>query len=233
MSYLDDLDLDDLPANMITAQSPPAVIASITRRSPNVRHSAEQPNWQTPAEDIDCARIALGPRTDGAGGNIALDPFSCLSGNLRVRADRYFGPDNNFDGFVMPWIAETVFINHPGKTTKRSWLKMCAELAAGHFRRAVWVGFSVEQLCILSEPTELSASDRWGCGAFVPTDFSICFLRKRIHFIDPDAPDRESRPGHANYILGIGTSIDAFEQAYRHRGQIVHGALALLKGSNS
>ncbi len=189
----------------------------------NARHSKENPNWQTPQEDIDCARAALG-------GRIELDVFSCASANLRVQADDFFGPDHldagMRDAFRVPWAAKTILENHPGGMTKKSWEKTCAEYKAGNFKSLIWIGFSVEQVCTLSEPDNGEVVGRIGRGEFVPTDFSLCFLRKRIHFIDPDKPDRPSRPGHANFICGIGTDPVLFERAYRHRGQIIHGALA-------
>ena len=189
--------------------------------SANARHSKEQPNWQTPTEDIQAARVALGGRID-------LDVFSCASAQLRVGALDYFGPDHpsllRRDGFAAPWRAETIFCNHPGGTLKKSWQKVCREYRAGHFRRLIWIGFSVEQVCVLSEPG--SPSIRWAEGRFVPTDFSICFLRKRIHFIDPDRPDRPDRPGHANFILGIGTEPSTFTDTYADLGQCTHGPLA-------
>lgn len=195
----------------------------------NARHSKENPNWQTPEPDLDAARVALG-------GVIALDPFSCASANARVKALDYFGPDHpdpaRRDGFGADWAAATVFENHPGGTTKKSWQKTCYEYVKHHFA-LVWMGFSIEQVCILSEPNlEImpgvfeTNEDRWLRGAFVPTDFSVCYLRNRVHFIDADRPDRPDRPGHANYVLGIGTDPALFERAYLPLGQVAHGPLA-------
>lgn len=196
------------------------------RLPPNVRHSAENPDWQTPQEDIDCARTALG-------GVIGLDPFSCISGNARVGALEWLGPDHpdpsRRDGFSAKWIADTIYENHPGGTTALAWEKTCAEYASRHFRALIWMGFSVEQVCILSDPGERDEPRevRWARGAFVPTDFSLCFLRKRVHFIDAGRPERPSRPGHANFVIGVGVDPTLFELAYARRGQCIHGPLAL------
>lgn len=199
------------------------------RGVPNVRHSRENPDWQTPPEDVDGARMALG-------GHIDLDVFSCASGNARVGAADYLGPDHpdpaRRDGFDVPWIAGTIYANHPGGTTKRAWQKTCAEYALGNFRALVWMAFSVEQICILSDPhvgpdgQPEPREVRWARGVFVPTDFSVCFLRARIGFVDARNPDRRSAPAHANAIIGVGTDVQKFELAYNHRGQCVHGPLA-------
>lgn len=185
----------------------------------NARHSKEQPNWETPQEHIELCRTALG-------GHIDLDVFSCATGNARVKADRFFTEADN--GFSKMWDADAIFENHPGGTTKKAWKKTCDELALGHYKRLIWIGFSVEQLCILSEPTDLNDEERWLRGEFVPSDFSICFLRNRIHFIDPDDLTRPSRPGHANFILGIGTDPGLFAETFAPYGQTVHGSLSIL-----
>jgi hypothetical protein len=195
------------------------------KKRKNARHSKENPNWQTPADELEFARAALG-------GKIDLDPFTCAQANERVGATTWFGPDHPDitlrDGFACSWIAETVLENHAGGTTKRAWRKTCDELVAGHCQRVIWIGFSVEQVCILADVGDDSNEtdeSRWARGAFVPTDFSVCFLRSRIHFIDGDNPTRPSRPGHANFIVGIGIDPATFEAAYRGRGRFTHGAL--------
>lgn len=174
----------------------------------NVRHSKAQPNWETPQEDIEYARKALG-------GKIDLDPFSCATGNARVKATRYFTPED--DGFKQPWIGPNLFINHPGGTTKKSWKKLISEIratnAVSRIEKAIWIGFSVEQLCVLADME------------IPPTEFSICFLRKRIHFIDPDDLTRPSRPGHANFVCGVGIERDVFEKVYKGMGSFTHGEM--------
>ena len=205
--------------------APPSAPASKPKKPKNARHSKENPNWETPSEDIELARVALG-------GHIDLDVFSCARANARVGAGDFLGPDHpnpaRRDGFTAPWIADAIFENHPGGTTKRAWAKTCAEYHAQHYQQLVWIGFSVEQLCILSSPNEPGETNtaRWARGDYRPTDFSVCFLRQRIHFIDGDRPDRPDRPGHANFTLYIGPDPDRFERVYAPYGQVMHGELA-------
>ena len=194
------------------------------KHTKNVRHSSEQPNWQTPEIQLTAARIALG-------GTIDFDPWSCVSGNARVKANMWYGPDHpdprQRDGFAMWPMVSTVFCNHPGGTTARAWARVTKELCdcgEASFERAIWEGFSVEQLCTLGPKGASSPfTARYMCGPFYPVDFSIVLLRQRVHYLDPDKPDRPSRPGHANYVLGIGTNPALFEIAYQARGQIIHG----------
>ena len=193
-------------------------MSAAARRRQNARHSKENPNWQTPVEHVDLARVALG-------GRINLDPFSCASANLVIGAERYYTEED--DGFSRIWDAESVFVNHPGGTTQRSWYKFCGEFAAGNFTRGIWVAFSIEQLCVLSEPSSvLDREARWALAAYVPSDFSVCFLRKRIHFVDVDRPNRPSRPGHANAIFYAGDDPLLFERTYAPYGQIMHGEVS-------
>ena len=177
----------------------------------NARHSSVQPNWETPEEYIELCRKALG-------GEISLDPFSCRSGNARIKATEYFGPDHDEeakrDGFTNPWYGAGVFVNHPGRTTKRAWRKMVTEYATANFERGIWVGFSIEQICVLADVP------------IKPSDFSICFLRKRVPFIDPDKPDRPSRPAHANFIIGMGIPKSEFEAAFKGYGAFTHGYMS-------
>lgn len=186
----------------------------------NVRHSAKNPNWMTPKDILDRARRALG-------GRIALDPFSCALANETVQAERFFSPENS--AYDQEWVAETAWINHPGQQTKKAWAKTCQELLAGRLKQFVWMGFSVEQLCILSEPNEPDEPDevRWARGLFVPTDFSICLLRKRVAFIDANDPDRRSAPAHANYLLAGGVEPRLFNASFADLGQCIHGALSI------
>ena len=190
-----------------------------TVKAKNARHSSENPNWQTPREHVELARTALG-------GRISLDPFSCASANEVIQAERYFTEAD--DGFSRIWDAETAFVNHPGGTTQRSWEKFCLEFASGNMTRGLWVAFSSEQLCTLSEPNAPGQTnqDRWALGQYVPTDFSVCLLRKRIHFVDADKPDRPSRPGHANAIFYAGDDPLLFERTYAPYGQTMHGEVS-------
>ena len=236
MSFLDDIDLDE-PIIQVGAVDLHARIAELEaqlagKKPKNARHSKENPNWQTPELELASARIALG-------GRIGFDPWSCVSGNARVGADEWRGPDHpdpsKRDGFA-EWPAfDTGFANHPGGTTTKAWAHVGAMAKLSKFGALIWEGFSVEQVCVLGPEDNGSIPpyrERWAAGVFYPTDFSIAFLRKRVHYIDPDKPDRLSRPGHANFAIGIGTDPALFELGYGARGQIIHGIYTRLRFPN-
>lgn len=127
----------------------------------NARHSKATPRWGSPANWCVMARIALG-------GDIELDPMSEPAFNVTVRAARIFTEAD--DGLKQPWVSPRLFLNPAGGLVVEAWQKLCAEYEAGNVRRAVWIGFSVEQLNLL-------ADEKWH-----PDDFSKLTVRKRIDF---------------------------------------------------
>ncbi len=172
--------------------------------SVKVRHSKKNPNWTTPQWVIDDARRCLG-------GTIDLDPFSSATANKRVKAARYF--DEHSDGFAQSWDSDAIFINPPGLMVARAWRKLTEEILDGHARKVFWVGFSVEQLCVLA--TE----------QLHPCDFSMIILRKRISFVDEDGTT--GSPSHGNYIVTMGVPHDLFVSTFTGMGKIIRGDLSI------
>ena len=182
----------------------------------NALHSAKDPNWNTPPEILDRCRLALG-------GEFDLDPLTSVSANRAVRAARIFTEAD--DGFAQQWVGERVLVNPPGRTVRRSWQKLVDEFRAGRTRQAMWIGFSVEQLCILSAPHgDLTNEQRWDAGNLDPFDFSVAVLRRRISFIKEGGTEG-SNPSHGNFVIGLGTRRSSFETAWGDQGVIVHGSL--------
>jgi hypothetical protein len=140
------------------------------------RHSKKSPEWYTPAEYVEAARLAMG--------GIDLDPASSRLANKIVKADAYF--DEKSDGLSHPWHGR-VFLNPPGGIVGAFWEKLVAEYTSGRVTQAVWVGYSLEQLQVLQRFHR------------TPLDFPMCVPRRRIAFEFPGRPERRS-PTHANYI---------------------------------
>jgi len=161
----------------------------------NAKHSKATVNWGTPADIVERSRRALG-------GRIELDPMSSPEFNKFVGAERIYTKDD--DGLKKVWRAETLFINPPGGLVVQAWEKLAYSI--GDFRRAIWIGFSVEQLCLLANhmPNPL----------YYPT--LIC--RKRISFIRDDG--YTGSPSHGNYISAIGVDPDLFAECFRDLGAI-------------
>jgi hypothetical protein len=170
----------------------------------NPRHSKATPRWGTPAEYVEMARRALG-------GRIELDPMSEPRFNRTVGAERIYTAKNN--GLKQSWRCETMLINPAGGLVVEAWDKLISEFEAGYISRAIWIGFSVEQLNILAD--EL----------FHPHDYSLLTCRKRISFVRHDG--YRGAPGHANYVCGLGVAVDDFERAFAGMGRFDHGRMAV------
>jgi hypothetical protein len=181
----------------------------------NVKHSAGNPDWMTPGEGQPIDYLAL--IRECLGGRIEFDPFSSHVANKHVKARLYFTPEQ--DGFKHNWV-DYAHVNPPGLQVKKAWTKLCDEIVNGRVSRAMWTGFSVEQLCILADPNV----ERWVRGYFYPMDFSTVILRKRISFVREDGTT--GSPAHGNYITGIGVNHATFVRLFGPLGQIVKGPLA-------
>jgi len=122
----------------------------------------------TPSEWVEMSRVALG-------GRIELDPMSEPIFNRIVRAEEIFTEQD--DCFTRTWECGALLINPHGGLVVQAWRRLLAEQVIHNFK-AVWIGFSVEQLAVLAdEPVH-------------PDDFSKLTVRDRIDFTTTD-PLRE------------------------------------------
>lgn len=142
-------------------------------------------------------------------GGIDFDPCSEARFNAVIKATTYYSLlERGEDGLKLPWAGRTL-VNPPGGLIAKFWRKLLGEDAVS---QAMWIGFSVEQLCILVGE------------AAHPLDFSTCILRKRLHFRHHADPDKE-RPSHGNYVCGVNVNPDRFEEEFGPLGKIIHGRL--------
>ncbi len=146
--------------------------------SKNPLHSKESPEWGTPIDYIEAARLTMG--------GIDLDPASSEEFNKTVQAVRYFDKESN--GLEQSW-AGNVFINSPGGLVNEFWQKLISEFLDDNINQAIWVGYSLQQLQTLQR-VEIT-----------PLDYSLCFPRKRISFVKPG--EVKNSPTHANYICHL------------------------------
>jgi hypothetical protein len=169
----------------------------------DARHSKATPRWGTPSDIVERARRCMG--------GIDLDPSSESKFNATVQATRYYSLlERGEDGLKLPWFGR-VFCNPPGGLVVAFW--EC--LLGSGIEQAIWVGFSVEQLCILAD------------AAAHPADFSLCYVRKRIPFKHHAAtPTTKDRPSHANYIVGVSVAHEAFESEFGPIGKVTRGPMS-------
>lgn len=169
----------------------------------NSRHSAAFAAWATPEPIIAAARTVLG--------RIDLDPASDAAANARVRAVMFYDEQQN--GLRSTWDlvgCQTVFLNPPGGSVKLFWRKLQAWIAADTLRRAIWVGYSLEQLQTL----------QIGGPGPIETAAAICYPRKRIAFLDAAGVPRNG-PTHANYIAALGINgAGRFRATFEQFGEV-------------
>ncbi len=176
-------------------------------------HSADAPDWQTPADYAEAAREVMG--------GIDLDPMSDFEANERIKAKKFYTVED--DGLSLPWEGR-VFLNPAGGLVNEAWVKLM-ESAISQF---VWIGFSLEQLQTLqSAKTVLQ-----------PFDFHVCIPRRRIAFVENSVRKEDRRikwaagegrngpfkekasPSHGNYICGWGMSGAKFRAVFERFGYV-------------
>lgn len=173
----------------------------------NPQHLAVTNRWGTPEDIIERARRCMG--------GITLDPCSEERFNEVVKAEQYYSLlERGEDGLVLPWHGK-VLLNPPGDTRKgrlglvrKFWEKMLTE----EIEQCVYIGFSMEQLGQLADASAH------------PSDFSICYLRQRIHFNRHD--NKNGSPSHSNFVAGVSVDHAAFVREFGELGKIQKGPLA-------
>lgn len=177
---------------------------------PGALHSKLTPKWGTPKDIATRSRIALG-------GKIDLDPASSPEFNVFVGAVRILTETDN--GIISEWNSHqdihpfdfTVFLNPPGGLVKEFWERLLLEYREKRISSAIWIGFSVEQLCILQD------------AAYYPLDFTTVILRKRLAFTR-ETGESGGSPSHGNYISGLGIDREIFHTMFGDLGKIQHGS---------
>ncbi len=167
------------------------------------RDRAGDQRWGSPSEIVEIARTLMG--------GIDLDPCSDSHFNKTVVADEYYSLDGREeDGLKLPWNGR-VFVNPPGGLVGEFWDKLMSATDSEEVKKFVWVGFSVEQLCLLADRSE------------VPLDWHTCILRKRLKFTRRDG--FTGSPSHGNYITAGGVRWTAFRAAFAGLGSVHRGTI--------
>lgn len=128
-----------------------------------------------------------------------------------VQASRYYTVED--DGLAQDWHAETVLLNPAGGLVVPAWEKLTTHWHYGHIQRAVWIGYSVEQLALLADYSPH------------PLDFSWCVLRKRVAFTRHDG--YRGSPSHSNYVAALSVPHELFLQQFGDLGRCGAGSKAV------
>lgn len=172
--------------------SPAPIAAKPTKVS--ARHSKATQRWGSPEDIVERARRVMG--------GIDLDPCSESTFQAVVQAATYYSfTERGEDGLALPWFGR-VFCNPPGGLVPEFWDRAITSSVDQFF----WVGFSVEQLCILTDAAQH------------PLEFAHCILRKRIPFTRHDG--FEGSPSHGNYVCYSGPNTGAFKREFAPLGRI-------------
>lgn len=167
----------------------------------SAQHSKGTKRWGTSPDVVEACRRTMG--------GIDLDPCSEERFQAVVLATEYYSLlERGQDALALPWFGR-VMCNPPGGVITEFWNHAFSQ----PIEQMMWVGFSVEQLCVLADED------------VHPSDFSICFLRRRIRFRRHDG--YSGSPSHGNYVVGVGVDCDAFDREFSELGKIQHGPMAL------
>lgn len=163
----------------------------------SARHSKATVRWGTAPDYVEMARVALG-------GRIELDPMSEAAFNAVVRAERFYTEQD--DCFKQDLTCETSLWNPAGGLVLEAWRALTKAYLDGIIQRAIWIGFSVEQLNLLAdEPVH-------------PDDFSKLTCRQRIDFLT-------LHPWRAVRSVVPGESVNMVELECFHRLVVTAKAL--------
>lgn len=171
--------------------------------TPGALHSKKTVKWGTPTHIIELARKLLDNEID-------MDPATSPEFNQLVKALLIYTEHDN--GLIQPW-GGNVFVNPPGGLIVEFWEKLIQEVMSGEVQKAFWVGFSIEQLCLLADQP------------MGPQDFALCVLRKRLDF-NTEQLNPGGSPSHGNYVVGLGVDYEDFKKLFHPFGKVTRGVYA-------
>ena len=164
--------------------------------TPHLARLTDNPDWWSPLSILDASRDALG-------GAIELDPASCAEANARVRAQRFYSPED--DGLALPWCSPALFVNPPyGRGIIQPWAeKFLAERPC--IRAAIWLSWA--------------ATDTQWWQPLARDAAAAFFFAGRPHFVRPDGSDPGGPPRPAA-ALYFGDDPARFDAAFKPLGGI-------------
>jgi len=157
--------------------------------------------WYTPHKYIEAAREVMG--------DIDLDPASCELANKTVQAKQYYTKEDN--GLMQRWYGR-VWCNPPYGRTQGG-VSMSHQKAFAEKLLREYAAGAIEQAVMLSLGNPNSS---WFQPFF---DFTLCFLRGRIHFARPDGSEGDF--GFPLAFVYLGPNEHRFIEVFSRFGRIV------------
>lgn len=167
----------------------------------HVGKNTGMPEWYTPDEYLDAARLVLG--------EIDLDPASSAIAQKRVKAKRFYSVAD--DGLTKKWKGN-IWLNPPytAGLVDRFLDKLLIHHAAGDVPAAIVLVNNATDTKWFQDAADVSSA--------------ICFSRGRIRFLDPDGKPGAPLQGQA--VLYFGKAVSRFTKAFRQFGfvaEVSHG----------
>ena len=193
------LAVETAPNGKVTAAHVQEVVDSIVAPvKAHVAHNSGNNEWYTPPEYIAAARAVLG--------EIDLDPASSDIANGIIGAAHYFTAEQN--GLLYEWGGH-VWMNPPYAAELVG--KFCDKLVS-HFV----AGDVPDALVLVNNATETG----W-FQAMLSQASAVCFVKRRVKFLDPEGNPGAPLQGQA--ILYFGQCPEAFAAEFGEYGAILYG----------
>lgn len=159
-----------------------------------INQDSGKTEYYTPQEIIEAARTTMG--------GISLDPASSIIANLRVRADAWFGIDDNSLGRA--W-CDNAWLNHPfSRKGNPLWInKLIREHEIGNVKQACCITFA-------------ATSEKW----FQPlSKYAKCWLSPRTNYFKPDGTLLKGVT-KGSVVTYFGPNIDKFASMFASFGTV-------------
>ena len=180
------------PGGQLTQAHVREVVQEKTGHTVRMKAERGPVEWYTPEHVIDAAAQVMG--------DFDLDPASCENANRIVNALKFYTLEDN--GLEQPW-AGRVWLNPPYDAVGPWVEKLIAEYEAGNVTEAV---------LLVNANTET----RWFEKLW---KFSICFVRGRLKFWNPEKTTAVGAP-HGNAVIYVGAFPERFAAEFQRIGTV-------------
>ena len=180
------------PGGQLTQAHVREVVQEKTGHTVRMKAERGPVEWYTPEHVIEAAAVVLG--------DIDLDPASCANANRIVNALKFYTLEDN--GLEQPWTGR-VWLTPPYDAVGPWVEKLIAEYEAGNVTEAI---------LLVNANTET----RWFEKLW---KFSICFVRGRLKFWNPEKTTAVGAP-HGNAVIYVGQSPETFAAEFQRIGTV-------------
>ena len=173
------------------------------KRESRIGYNSGNNEWYTPSVFIEAARTAMV--------SIDVDPASSEIANRVVKADRFFTAED--DGLAKWWG------RYDGVDPSNVWLNPpYSQPLITQFTEAVvnkYKSVEILQACVLVN----NATETGWFQNVLSVSSAICFVKRRIRFVDIDGKPASGSPLQGQVVLYMGIHRDRFCDAFKELGQ--------------